>query len=140
MLINQLKKENMLALKEHDQNKRAVLSVLINKYMLLQVEARTTGKELKDEDVLQIIAKTIKELDDEISSYKTAGKLDTVKDIEAQKAVIASYLPKQLSEDEIKAEIAKLDDKSIPSVMKHFKANFAGKVDMGLVNKIARTL
>ena len=43
-----------------------------------------------------------------------------------------------MSEDEIKAEINKLEDKSIPSVMKHFKANFAGKVDMSLVNKIAR--
>ena len=43
-----------------------------------------------------------------------------------------------LSEEEIRAEIAKLEDKSIPSIMKHFKANFAGKCDMGLVNKIAR--
>jgi len=44
-----------------------------------------------------------------------------------------------LSEDEIRNEIEKLTDKSIPSIMKHFKANFNGKVDMGLVNKIART-
>ena len=31
-------------------------------------------------------------------------------------------------------------DKSIPSVMKHFKTNFAGKVDMGLVSKIAKSI
>ena len=43
-----------------------------------------------------------------------------------------------LSEEEIKNIIAGLDDKSLPAVMKHFKANYAGKVDMGLVNKIAR--
>ena len=43
-----------------------------------------------------------------------------------------------MSEEEIKNIIAGMEDKSIPSVMKHFKANYAGKVDMGLVNKIAR--
>jgi len=45
-----------------------------------------------------------------------------------------------LSEDEIKAEINKLADKSIPSIMRHFKANFNGKVDMGLVNKVGRSV
>ena len=35
-------------------------------------------------------------------------------------------------------KIANLEDKSMPSIMRHFKANFAGKVDMQLVNKIAR--
>ena len=34
-------------------------------------------------------------------------------------------------------EISKLEDKSIPSVMKHFKVNFAGKCDMRMVSKIA---
>ena len=43
-----------------------------------------------------------------------------------------------LSEEEIKKEIASLEDKSLPAVMKHFKTNFAGKVEMGLVSKIAR--
>ena len=43
-----------------------------------------------------------------------------------------------MSEDEIKEVIDSLEDKSIPFVMKYFKANYAGKVDMSLVNKIAR--
>ena len=34
--------------------------------------------------------------------------------------------------------IDKLEDKSIPAVMKHFKANYAGQVDMSVVSKIAR--
>ena len=41
-----------------------------------------------------------------------------------------------LSRDEIKAEINKLADKSIPVVMKHFKANFNGQVDMRLVQEV----
>ena len=42
--------------------------------------------------------------------------------------------PLQLTEEEIRAEIAKLEDKSMPSIMKHFKTNFAGKV-IELINK-----
>ena len=52
--------------------------------------------------------------------------------------ILSAYLPKQMTEDEIRAEIAKLDDKKVPSVMKHFKANFAGKCDMGLVSKVCK--
>ena len=43
-----------------------------------------------------------------------------------------------MSEDESRAEIAKLDDKSVGSVMKHFKANFAGKVDMRMVQAVLK--
>jgi len=65
-------------------------------------------------------------------------KLESVEEIEKQKAVIAKFLPKMMSEDEIRNEIAKLEDKKIPSVMKHFKTNFNGLCDMAVVSKIAK--
>ena len=43
-----------------------------------------------------------------------------------------------MSEEEIKAIIDAMEDKSIPAIMKKFKSEYAGKVDMGLVNRIAR--
>ena len=82
--------------------------------------------------------KTIKELDEEKENYIKAGNSEQAQNIEMQKNLISIYLPKMMSEDEIRAEIKTLEDKSIPSIMKHFKANFNGKVDMGTVNKIAR--
>lgn len=60
MLIDQLKKENMLALKNKEANKRAVLSVIINKYMVLGYEAKANGKELTDVDLIQIIIRLLK--------------------------------------------------------------------------------
>ena len=62
MLIDTIKKENMLALKNKDDNKRAVYSILINKYMLLGYELKAKGQEIKDDDLLKIIQKTIKNL------------------------------------------------------------------------------
>ena len=140
MLIDTIKKQNLLALKNKDDNKRAVFSIIINKYMLAGYEAKAKGNELSDLDLIQIINKTLKELEEEKASYEKANREDKVNDIKAQMDAIKEYLPKMMSEEEIKEEILKLEDKSIPSVMKHFKTNFAGKCDMGLVNKVLKSL
>lgn len=55
MLINELKKANMEALKNKDTNSRAILSVLINKYMLLEINKREKGEEIVDADVISLI-------------------------------------------------------------------------------------
>ena len=138
MLIDELKKANIQAMKDRDADARAILSIVINKYTTASIEAKTTGKELTDADMLAIIQKTLKELQDEGDGYWKTGNAEKYDAITHQKRVINAYLPKQLTEVEIKAEIDKLEDKSIPSVMKHFKANFAGQVDMSVVSRIAR--
>lgn len=140
MLLDTLKKENMLALKEKNNNKRAVLSVLINKIQLEGVEKKAKGLELEDSDVIRVIQKTVKELQDEKKSYEDANRLETAANIQAQIDYISVFLPKMMDEDEIRAVILGLEDKSMPSVMKHFKQNYAGKCDMGLVNKVLKSL
>ena len=140
MLIDQIKKENMIALKEKNNNKRAILSVVINKYMIAGYEAKANGKELTDADLIQIINKTLKELDDEKASFLQVGKEDKAKEIDEQIETIKSYVPKMMTEEEIKEVILSLEDRSIPFVMKHFKANYAGKCDMGLVKKVLKSL
>ena len=138
MLIEQLQKANIAAMKEHDNNKRAVLSVVISSYKALSIDLRASNKEITDNDLIRIIQKTIKELDDEKSCNLSAGRQERAEEIEIQKQTISKFLPKMLSNDEIKQIISSLEDKSIPAVMKYFKANYDGQVDMGLVNKIAR--
>ena len=138
MLLQDLQKANIEAMKAHDQNARAILSVVISRCKLLEVELRAKGNELSDADVLGIIQKIIKELGDERDGYIKTNNVERAKLIEQQAEIIKVYLPKQLTEEEILAEINKLEDKSIPSIMKHFKTNFAGKVDMSLVSRLAR--
>ncbi len=140
MLINDLQKANIEAMKAKDQDARSILSVVLTKYKLQEVEARAAGKEIGDAELLSIIQKVLKELSDEKEGYVKVGNQERIDSISRQENVIKGYLPKQLSEDEIRAEIAKLDDKSLPNIMKHFKTNFAGKVDMSKVSQIARSL
>ena len=138
MIIDEIKKANLMAMKEHDSLARAIYGVVMNKVLLNNLELKEKGKEQTDADVIAILQKTQKELTEEKENYIKAGNKEEAENIEKQKQIIEKYLPKMMSEEEIKAEIAKLDDKSLGAVMKHFSANFKGKVDMSLVNKIAR--
>ena len=138
MLIDEIRKAKIQAMKDHDEDKKNAFSMVLTRYQVL----KTTGKEdeIGDAEVLAILKKFAKELDEEAEGYKAADREDSYRSTLAQKEAISAFLPKQMSEEEIKAEILSLSDRSIPSVMKHFKANHAGEVDMGLVSKIARSL
>lgn len=134
MILDDIKKANMIALKEKNSTARAIYSVVMTKGMLETVKKREKGEELTDADMVQILQKTIKELTDEKESFVKAGKQEQADEIEKQKEIISAYLPKMLSSEEIYNIISKQDDKSIPNIMKFFKTNYAGKVDMSLVN------
>lgn len=140
MLFDELKKAKMQALKEKDQNKRSVLEAVISRSMLQAVELKASGKELSDADTLSNISKVVKELEEEKLSFKQAGRADKVALLEAQINYISAFLPKQLDEEEIKKIILSLPDRSIKEVMKHFKTNYQGKCDMGLVSKVVKSL
>jgi len=140
MLIDEIKAANIKAMKEKDASARAVLSIVLTKYKLQEVELRSQGKEIGDKELLAIIQKVLKELADEKEGYLKVNNSERAEGIAKQEAILSNYLPKQLSEDEIRSIINSLEDKSVPSVMKHFKMNYAGQVDMSLVNKVLRSL
>ena len=138
MIIDDIKKDNVQAMKDKNALARAIYGVVMNKVLLASIEAKKDGRELADSDVIQILQKTIKELTEEKENYIKAGNQTEANNIETQKGLIEKYLPQMMSEDEVKAVINSLEDKSLPNIMKHFKANYAGKVDMGMVNRLAR--
>ena len=140
MIIDEIKKAKLVAMKEHDESKKTAYSIAVNKYMLASIELKAQGKEFADADMVQILQKLLKELAEEREFYAKANRADGVKDLDAQIAALTEFLPKMMSKDEIRAEIEKLEDKSIGTVMKHFKANFAGKCDMRDVQEVLKSL
>ena len=137
MLIDELKKAQMEALKTKDTLKRSVLQIVTGKVKLAEIEKRTKNESLTDDDVLLVINKVIKELDEEILAFKNANRLEKVEELTLQKQILEAYLPANLTEEEIREIINSLEDKSMPNIMKHFKLNYLGKCDMKLVNKLA---
>ena len=138
MLIEEIKKAKLEAMKAHDEDRKNAFSMVISRYQVLL--ASGSGNPVTDEAVLSIIMKFAKELDEEAEGYKAAGREEAYVSTIRQKEAVTSFLPKLLSEEEIREIIVSLEDRSIPAVMKHFKANYAGKVDMGLVSRIAKSL
>lgn len=140
MLVQQLKEANIAALKAHDTTARSILSVILNKVKLAEIDRRAEGKELVDADVVAILQKTVKELTEEREAFEKANRPENVATLTTQIEYVSKFLPQMMSEEEIRAEIAKLDDKSVGAVMKHFKANFAGKVEMREVQNVLKSL
>jgi uncharacterized protein YqeY len=140
MLIDDIKKAKMETFRTKDEVARGILSLVSDRYKLQEIEAKAQGKNLSDENLISIIMKVTKELEEEKAGYLSANNHARVKDIEHQMDVIKRYLPVMMSEADIRKELAALTDRSLPNVMKHFKTNFSGKVDMGLVSKIVKTL
>lgn len=140
MIIDEIKKANIQAIKDKNKNARTIYSIIMNKHLLASVDARTSGNSVTDADMVRIISKTIKELDEEQENYLKAGNDEQVKNIAEQKSILEVYLPKMLTGEEIKAIILGLQDKSTPAVMKHFKQNYNGAVDMKLVSEVLKSL
>lgn len=140
MLLQDLKKANMIALKEKNNDARAIYSVILNKASLLDIELKAAGKEITDQDILKIIQKALKELEDERSGYEKVGNAIRVESINNQIKTIEAYLPTQLSKDDILKIIDSLEDKTLPNIMKHFKINYQGQVDMSLVSQLAKQI
>lgn len=138
MLYDEIKKANVQAMKDKDSVARSFYSVILNKIMLENIKKREKGGEVNDEDIANILNKTIKELDEEKQNYAKVGNTQEVENIDKQIEIAKKYLPKQLSREEIEKIIKSLNDKSIGSVMKHFKLNYNGKCDMKLVQEVLK--
>ena len=139
MIYDTIKKSNLEAMKNRDSVARGIYSVLISKLDLLRISKRENGEELTDVDCVSVIQKTLKELDDEKGNFIKVNNEEKVISLTKQIECAKAFLPKMLSEEEIVNIVNSLEDKSIPNVMKYFKANYAGQCDMGIVNKVAKS-
>lgn len=131
MLIDELRKANIEALKNRDKEKRAIYSVVINRYDLLSKE-----KKCDDVDLAKIINKVKKELKEEKEGYLKAHNEAGVKSIEMQEKALEPFTPQMLTRSEIREIILKLPDKSMKYVMSYFKNNYEGRVDMAIVRQV----
>src|SRR5437016_782148 len=100
--INQDLKTAMLA-----KDEAAVRSLRAVKSAILL--AKTAGSEsISAEDEMKMLQKLVKQRKESLDIYKQQNRADLAKTEEEEIAVIERYLPKQMSEDEIKAEVKKI--------------------------------
>lgn len=138
LLLN-IKQDRITAMKTGDKATRETLQLLLAKIEKAQIENKA---ELTDEQVQAVVSKNIKELDKEMESYVAVGR--GAESQEKEKELLLTYLPKQLTEDEIKEIVAKVAKNTAESglkigeAMKELSAILKGKADMKLVSKLAK--
>jgi hypothetical protein len=134
--INEALKEAMKA-----KNERAVSTLrMVNSTLKnADIEARGTGKPpLADAEVLSVLQKMIKQRQESVELYQKGGRDDLVKQEQEEIAIISAYLPKQMSEAEMKAaieaavaETGAAGMKDMGKVIGVLRGKYAGQMDMG---------
>lgn len=131
-----------------DVRKRGIRSVIAAMKMA-ESELDKSGQRvsLTDDDILVLIAKQANQRQESIDEFRRGGREDLVAEEEAELAILKSYLPEQLSREEIEAEVRQIivevdatGPQDMGKVMKPIMARFRGRVDGKLVNQIVREL
>ncbi|WP_448535108.1 GatB/YqeY domain-containing protein [Pseudothermotoga sp.] len=139
--LNQDLKE---ALKAKDEVKLRTVRMLLAAIKNFEVEKMTLAT---DEDILQIMSKEIKKRQEAIEMYEKGGRRDLAQAEKQEIEVIQSYMPKQLSEEEIReiarkviSEMNLKSPKDVGTAMKVIMPQVKGRADGKLVNKIVSEL
>lgn len=103
--------------------------------------------ELDDTQVITIIDKMARQHKDSIEQYQNAGRVDLVEKEQSELAIVESYLPTQLPEDEVKLLIQQAINstnaesiKDMGKVMGILKPQLQGRADMGNVSNQVKSL
>ena len=101
--------------------------------------------ELTDDEIVQLLMKYAKQRREAIELYEKGGRQDLVEKEKAELAIVESYLPKQLSEEEIRELVREAIEavgasspKDLGKLMQYVMPKVKGRAEGSLVNKIVR--
>ena len=151
MSIKQVIAEDLkAAMKSRSQDRVETLRMARARMLEAEVALRVEmGREyeLSDEEAIKALSGYAKQRRDSIESYRQAGREDLAAQEEAELAIIQEYLPRQLSEEEVRALVrAAIDSTGATStrqmgqVMKEVMPQVQGAADGKLVSRIVNEL
>ena len=141
-ITNKIKDDLKSAMKSRDKKAVSAIRLILASIKQKEVDSR---KEIDDPEVLTILGKLAKQRKDSIAQYENASRNDLASIETHELEIINSYLPKQLSETEVKnlvvtaiKDIGAQGPKDIGKVMGKLKEELRGKADMGLVSRTVK--
>ncbi len=145
-LKERLNEDMKTAMKEREAGKERLSVIRLIRAAVKNLEIER-GHELSDEEVLEVLAREVKQRRDAIIEYQKADRPDFVASLEREIEIVLGYMPKQMSADEIRALAKEViaqtgvkDAKEIGKVMGVLMPKVKGKADGKLVNQIVREL
>ena len=139
-LAEKIDQEMTKALKAGERDRLTVLRGLKSDLKYKQIG---TGKELPDNVALEVLSSAAKRRKESIEQFSKAGRDDLVKQEEFELGVISEFLPRQLTEDELKELVKEAITESgaetpqqIGLVMKVLMPKIKGRADGKLANRL----
>lgn len=143
MLEDKILNDYKEAMKSKDTLKSSVLSFLRADMINVAVAKKKT--KLDDSEVIPVIKKQIKQRQDSIEQFSKGGRIDMAEKEKKELEILKTYLPPELSTEEIKkiieegvASTGAQDMKDMGKVMKEVNARVAGQADGKLVSDLVR--
>lgn len=137
----QIKSDIVDAIKSHDNARRDTL-----RCMMADIQSQTliANKEISEDIVIKCLQKAVKQHNDSIDQFKSAGRDDLVTKEIQERDILASYLPKMLNEMETKVFINQIlhdnnieaSKKNMGLIMKHLTSNIDKKIASGYLREI----
>ena len=146
---HQIETDYKTALKSKDKNKISTYRLILSGIKDLDILNRSgpNKKDTDDSDISKLLKKMIKQRSESIEIYKKNNRNDLLEIEQAEVTVLSEYLPKQLTEDEIKniciETISKLKAESIKDmgkVMGELKKTNSENIDFSIAGKILKEL
>lgn len=143
-LKDQLMSDLKAAMKEKDAVKKAAVTMLRAAVKQIEVDQRV---ELGDDEIIDIVAKQIKQKKGAIEEFRKGEREDLVAEAQAEIDFLTTYLPEQMSEDEVKAlvestisELGASSMKDMGKVMGAMKEKTKGRADSKIVSDLVKAL
>lgn len=121
-------------------------TIQIIRAAVLQVE-KDNKITLDDGGIIEIIAKELKKRKDIMPEYQKSGRQDLIKDLEAEIELLLSYLPQQLSEEELEMIVRQaiqdtgaISTRDIGKIMKVVMPQIKGRSDGKMVNQAVKKI
>lgn len=141
-MFDKIKSDLLASMKEQDKFKLGVLRMLKS---ALQMEQINIGHDLTDEETLAVIRREVKKRNSSIQEYERFGKTDAVQDLKHEVAILESYLPAMLSDEEVEKIINEVietfenpDIKSMGKIISLVKEKTNGNADMSKVSALVK--
>ncbi|MGQ5702058.1 GatB/YqeY domain-containing protein [Sandaracinobacteroides sp. A072] len=146
MIRDDIKAALTIAMKARESDRVAAIRLIQAAIKNRDIEARTGGAPTDDDVlVMDVLAKMAKQRRESIGMFESGGRAELAAAEKAELAVIESFLPKQLSDDEardavaaIVAEAGATSVKDMGRVMALVKEKLAGKFDMGKASGLVK--
>ncbi len=97
-LKEQLMDDLKVAMRDKEKLRKSVITMLRSAIKQVEVDER---RDLDDSEIIDIIAKQIKQKTNAIEEFRNGNRLDLVEEAQEEIQILKTYLPEQLSEEEI---------------------------------------